>query len=301
MNFAERNGFAEEKTIQIDEMDAGLRNRLFNAVHKYWGPSSRIHQELAYVVDRLGLRDEGYDVANWRKIDSIMLRKTENTPWYMPYEVIELIFEAKRFCCRQCPRYRPCSDLNIREGIFCDELVWLSEIPNVLNVILEEEKSGYRVVNDKFVNISNSTELHSFKKSSNSPFQSVNVHMRKAMQLYSDRKNPDYENSIKESISAVEAMCCIITGMNGGTATLGAAIKKLENHGIVIHAALRDAFSKMYGYTSDSNGIRHGGIDFKNAPAEDAKYMLVSCSAFVNYLIEKYGKIGREANDQTKI
>ena len=97
MNFAERNGFAEEKTIQIDEMDAGLRNRLFNAVHKYWGPSPRIHQELAYVVDRLGLLDEGYDVANWQEIDSIMLRKTENTPWYMPYEVIELIFEAKRF------------------------------------------------------------------------------------------------------------------------------------------------------------------------------------------------------------
>lgn len=36
--------------------------------------------------------------------------------------------------------------------------------------------------------------------------------------------------------------------------------------------------------------IRHGGMDFKNAPAEDAKYMLVSCSAFVNYLIEKWSK-----------
>lgn len=95
MNFAERNGFAEEKTIQIDEMDAGLRNRLFNAVHKYWGSSSMIHQELAYVVDRLGLRDEGYDVANWRKIDSIMLRETENTPWYMPYEVIDFFLRQR--------------------------------------------------------------------------------------------------------------------------------------------------------------------------------------------------------------
>lgn len=36
--------------------------------------------------------------------------------------------------------------------------------------------------------------------------------------------------------------------------------------------------------------FRHGGIDFTNAPAEDAKYMLVSCSAFVNYLIEKFSK-----------
>ena len=43
--------------------------------------------------------------------------------------------------------------------------------------------------------------------------------------------------------------------------------------------------------TSDSDGIRHGGIDFTNAPAEDAKYMLVSCSAFINYLIEKQSKI----------
>ena len=301
MNFAERNGFAEEKTIQIDEMDAGLRNRLFNAVHKYWGSSSMIHQELAYVVDRLGLRDEGYDVANWRKIDSIMLRETENTPWYMPYEVIELFFEAMRFECRVCGNYRFCKSIKTGNMDFCDELSWVDAMPAVLNVILEEEKSGYRLINEKFVNITNKAELDSLHQASNSPYHSVNIHMRKAMQLYSDRKNPEYENSIKESISAVEAMCCIITGMNGGTTTLGAAIKKLENHGIVIHAALRDAFSKMYGYTSDSNGIRHGGIDFKNAPAEDAKYMLVSCSAFVNYLLEKYGKIGREPNDQNEI
>ena len=57
-----------------------------------------------------------------------------------------------------------------------------------------------------------------------------------------------------------------------------------------IHPAMENAFSSLYGYTSDENGIRHGGIDFSNAPAEDAKYMLVSCSAFVNYLIEKWSK-----------
>lgn len=87
-------------------------------------------------------------------------------------------------------------------------------------------------------------------------------------------------------------MCCIITGLTGASATLGATLKKLEDNGVVIHGAMRSAFSLLYGYTSDSDGIRHGGIDFKNAPAEDAKYMLISCSAFVNYLIEKHGKIG---------
>lgn len=51
------------------------------------------------------------------------------------------------------------------------------------------------------------------------------------------------------------------------------------------------AFSNLYVYTSDENGIRHGRIDFTNAPEEDAKYMLLSCSAFVNYLIAKMSKI----------
>jgi len=71
---------------------------------------------------------------------------------------------------------------------------------------------------------------------------------------------------------------------------LGRTIKKLKENGVHIHTALENAFSALYGYTSDENGIRHGGIDFKNAPVEDAKYMLVSCSAFVNYLIEKWSK-----------
>ena len=129
------------------------------------------------------------------------------------------------------------------------------------------------------------------EEATNTRFHSVNTHLQKALQFYSDRENPDYENSIKESISAVEAMCCIITGLTGAQATLGNALKHLEDNGLVLHGALKSAFDKMYGYASDADGIRHGGIDFKNAPSEDAKYMLISCSAFINYLIEKYSKI----------
>ena len=33
MGFTERNGFAPEKTIQIEDMDRALRNRLYNSVH----------------------------------------------------------------------------------------------------------------------------------------------------------------------------------------------------------------------------------------------------------------------------
>jgi redox-regulated HSP33 family molecular chaperone len=71
------------------------------------------------------------------------------------------------------------------------------------------------------------TELEAIEQASNSPYASVNTHIKKALLLYSDRKKPDYENSIKESISAVEAMCCTITGMKGASATLGTALKNV--------------------------------------------------------------------------
>ena len=100
-----------------------------------------------------------------------------------------------------------------------------------------------------------------------------------------DRDNPDYENSIKESISAVEAICEIITGTKGKEATLGNMLKKMEEKGVEIHGGLKSAFNILYGYTSDANGIRHAGdIGGASSTFEEAKFMLVACCAFTNYL-----------------
>ena len=53
----------------------------------------------------------------------------------------------------------------------------------------------------------------------------------------------------------------------------------------MIHPVLEAAFEKLYGYTSDASGIRHAGqIDGPEATFDEAKFMLVACSGFVNYL-----------------
>jgi hypothetical protein len=94
-------------------------------------------------------------------------------------------------------------------------------------------------------------------------------------------------NSIKESISAVEAVCRELTG----DTTLGQALKHLEDKGVVIHKMIKDEFTKCYVYTNDPNsGIRHALMDDDGTyvPTKDeAYYMLVTCSAFVNYLRRK--------------
>ena len=61
---------------------------------------------------------------------------------------------------------------------------------------------------------------------------------------------------------------------------------------VVLHPALSSAFDKLYGYTSDEQGIRHALLDSSNLQQEDAVFMLVSCSAFVSYLIAKSARAG---------
>jgi len=54
-----------------------------------------------------------------------------------------------------------------------------------------------------------------------------------------------------------------------------------------MHHALIKGFSSLYGYTSEADGIRHALLEEPHVGFDEAKYMLVSCSAFVNYLIAK--------------
>jgi len=69
-------------------------------------------------------------------------------------------------------------------------------------------------------------------------------------------------------------------------------LKKLEDKGIELHPALKSSFSSLYGYTNDADGIRHALLEESTLDFDDAKFMLVSCSAFVNYLAAKANKAG---------
>jgi hypothetical protein len=50
---------------------------------------------------------------------------------------------------------------------------------------------------------------------------------------------------------------------------------------------MRQGFLSLYGYTSDEDGIRHAILDESTVGFDEAKFMLVSCSAFVYFLIGK--------------
>ena len=160
------------------------------------------------------------------------------------------------------------------------------------NNILKKENAGYSFTNKRIVPITDVEELFEIEKVLENPIDSVKEHIKQAIILFSNRENPDYRNTIKESISAVESLSRIIS--DKPNATLGDALKLIEKSDAVeLHPALKEAFSKLYGWTSDKKtGIRHGIMDIPNLSSEDARFMLVTCSAFINYLIEKAIKAG---------
>jgi len=112
-----------------------------------------------------------------------------------------------------------------------------------------------------------------------------------ALKKMSAKENPDYRGSIKESISAVETLCQIISSKP--KATLSSALDEIEKSKVIkLHQSIRDGFKKLYGWTSDDQGIRHGLKEEPNLKFHDAKYMLITCSAFINYLISKADQAG---------
>jgi hypothetical protein len=165
-------------------------------------------------------------------------------------------------------------------------------LTRLANSFLEAEMSAYRVVDGRVAEIVSATDIGAIEDAvvATAPLLGAQEHLRRALALLTDRAAPDPRNAIKESILAVEAVCQAITV--DSKATLGQAIKRLEEAGVALHPALVKSWSSLYGYTSDANGIRHAMTDVAKLTFADGKYMLVSCSAFILYLLELAAEAG---------
>ena len=276
MKFSERQGIINAKdTLQIDFMDDGLRNGLWNAVKLYYFdktgdyiPESQYetffntlwHNYFKLPLDTMN---------NWAVTTKSEIRNWFfEWDWYEVYDFIEYITKIN-------------SPTNSNKFIeFC-------------NKTLERDLSGYRFINGIIAPITSKLEIQeidtALTNSSNTALVGVKTHLEDALRMLSDKESPDYRNSIKESISAVESIAKVLS--SGAKHSLSSALDRIKGK-IKLHSALEKGFKQIYGYTSDTDGIRHALMEESSCDFEDAKYMLVSCSAFINYLIVKADKSG---------
>lgn len=168
---------------------------------------------------------------------------------------------------------------------------FVHEIYNGFNQLFEKEYVGYRFIAGEIVPITDKSESAEIEQACLIPFDGARTQLQKALGFLSDREHPDYKNCVKESISAVESVCKVISGNE--KAALKDAINDLIANGMNIHGSLKSAILALYGYASDEGGIRHAERETESTVTfEEAKFMMVTCSAIVNYLVAEYGKHG---------
>ncbi|MBN3898814.1 MAG: hypothetical protein HWQ41_27150 [Nostoc sp. NOS(2021)] len=268
--FSQRRGLKPiSEIIQIDSMNDDLRNSLWNvlseklflAYSKYVSFTIYSGKSIEFFIKYMWKNYFKFPLDNLPDSRSLSVRWLfkyfQNCQWNEVYEFLEITINYFKS----------------------------PELVEDINSVLERELAGYRFVAGTFTDITNEQEIEMLEQAvDDQNFPAVSSHLKRSLALMSNKENPDYRNSIKESISAVESLAKDITGKP--KATLGEALKVLEVSN-KLHPALKNSFLNLYGYTSDEGGIRHAMLTEPDLTTADAKYFLLSCTSFINYLKSK--------------
>lgn len=176
--FSHRNGY-NIKGIQLECASDTLKRRIMAAFYKQ---EFNLYDTMDWSNYTTGIEDMmiemgvSYEfpenrIAKKRNAEALQKFILNSSEWYIIFDFIE--------------RYLSVSDEETSK-----------KMAKEFNHILEDEVSAYRIVDNLVVPVTNGSELTTIEEAMNLPYDSVQTHISKALSLYADRKNPDYENSI---------------------------------------------------------------------------------------------------------
>ena len=266
--FSERYGYLNPREVIIREQ---ITEPVQNSIYNWYNILKDTNCRAVYPINFSELERLIWMYFLNKRMDDFPYRQLifqryildEDNEWYKKLDLIE-------FTCQNIVRRNPKANLCV----------------NFLNSEFERHNFAYRYIDGHIVEVTSEEEIKAIEEALTTPTEGVKTHLHTALKhLSAAQGQPDYRNSIKESISAVECLCREITS----TSTLDDALKCLIKKGIVINPQMKQGFEKLYYYTSDKRtGIRHALMDDENAPTSaEATYMLITCSAFINYVNTK--------------
>lgn len=287
-NIAERLGFAESRAvIQVDSLDDDTRRDMWNTMHqaisaigpavlrnpsRRYGDHTTISGDFARRVATAFLRVANDDFRGKGETWAALRQRVESGPYW------DALLCAERLG-QEFDRSREPEIKAIGRGYW-----------GALNYVFETEMVGFRAVDGHIVESHTSTESDAISRAlaDAAPFAGVREHLDQAVTRLAKKPAPDLAGSVDASISAVEGVVRAVTAAKD----LSKGLKALEAKGIKPHGAFRDGLDKLYGYTSDEKGVRHGSIEKADLDRATATLMLVTCSAFVSWFIEEGRKAG---------
>ncbi len=276
--FSQRKGLTTDSEIVLrDDMSKDVENAILSCYYKfnellrkynnYHSMPKLIEQELWCHFFNRNIRDF-FDEYSYKYVFETFF-ESDNL-WYKKIDMLEYV-------CRWLP-----TQMQTNFGYDSNGLKLIDFFEKSLNFEFERLNYGYRIVNHMVTDVTSEEELKSIEMAIEESKDNVKEHLDKAIENYSKRPDPDCRNSIKESITAVEAVCRQLTGADD----LNKALKQLNEKGIPIHERFKDGIRSFYNFTNqEDTGIRHALMKEGYTPSKaEAYFMLVSCSAFINYL-----------------
>jgi AbiJ N-terminal domain 4 len=264
--FSRRIGARQPPRSGLEEASPELRTALWNVLHKPAFPNESEHRERA-----LASASAIWNHLGWR---------TDQVP-SLPHQMREAI-ATEWFSCRW-PEFFDLIEF-VARLLATPRAATRQQWFAMLNRVLESQGCAYRFVTERLVPLTNSTEATEVARGADSAIPAVAAHIHAALKLLPPNAGANPRKSIKESISAVEAALKHLTGTASATLAEGLAAFEAE-HG-TLHPALRRGLVTLCGYTSDASGVRHGLVEQSGTvTGDDARFMLVTCSALTNYLL----------------
>jgi len=201
MRFSERHGHKTvRQAIQIESVTDELRNALWSVLKVHvWdnvlgssyplpGHFLSANPKIAALCKRLWFEyfKQPLDTLSndWAKVLPGLRAYFFKCPWYEVYDFLEFVLNQYQF------------------GSPNDKNAMIQSC----NYVLQREGSAYRLVEGLITRITDEVEIKETEAALAEERGAVRAHLQRALELLSDRKAPDYRNSVKESISAVESL-----------------------------------------------------------------------------------------------
>lgn len=236
--------------------------------------------------------ENGFEDSKEGKFFGTLLDSFQDTVWDLPHDEIEIMVsrEVKKFIRDLI------LDVEGHETLtFIEFMLRRSNIPKSLSDQIKNCFDDAPYIFDCssesicIIPIASEEAKKNIKRSLDNINQSKLVGSKSHLRNAAEQLNKNnFADCIRESIHAVEAAARQIDPK--ASKDLSVALNSLEKNGIFIHPALKDAFKKLYGYTSDEEGIRHSliGQESANVGFDEAIFMYSACVAFVDYLVGKH-------------
>jgi hypothetical protein len=270
-SFSERTRLQTLRDLSADAIEPGLRNRLWNVIHASYFSSPAWSADLNAFVDRLW--DEYF---KWPQ-DSIphatVLQKIRDyyfhAEWNQVYDFIE-------FCASAFPESESNAGFTVK-----------------VNSVFTQELAPYRFLGQRLVRVASPEEFDAIEQALATVdlLEGVRERLHRAFDLLADRRTPNYEASIRESLEGLKAL----QGFLGESAPkfLRGMADAVESGLPCLGRSEKPPLIKRiwWGLSGRRNARR------EEAGFEDAKFALVVCSAFVNYTVGRAARADSELED----